>query len=110
MASKPSASEKKSARRREVSDVQVDVSDYGAGRHTGPCRRSGGALEPLYLAIGCHHQLTANATPSAARTIRIHLDPQVVGVLQIQGLAHEMVSSASCRAGSVRGAGHETTE
>ena len=30
----------------EVRDVQVDVSHDRAGRHTGPCRRSGGALEP----------------------------------------------------------------
>jgi hypothetical protein len=66
----------------KVSYMEVDVSDHRAGRHTGPFRSSGGSFQAAYVQrIGTHHQLTADATPCAARTIRVHLDPQIVGIL-----------------------------
>src|SRR3954465_12295162 len=67
---------------RQVAYMQMDVSDYRACRHTCPRCRSSGAVQPAYIqGIGSHDQLTAHATPCAARTIRVDLDPEIVGVL-----------------------------
>jgi hypothetical protein len=76
----------------QVSDMQVEM----------PHRRAWGCACPASLArglkesadvyrIGRHHQLASQAAPTAARAVGVDLDAEVISVLQVEGLAHQVV-------------------
>ena len=76
----------------EVADVQVDVAHRGARRHTRPRHAVGGAHQIDHVERDRRHrQFLAVVTPARGRTVGIHLDPQPVGIGQIDRLADLVV-------------------
>jgi hypothetical protein len=79
----------------EVADVQVDVADAGPRWHARPRPARGGREYALDVdGIGGHQQLVADAAPRVARTVGVQLEPEPVGVVQVERLAHQVVAGA----------------
>src|SRR5918994_3383173 len=83
----------------EVTHVQMDVAHDSARRHSGP-GRSAGSLEQAgdVQRIGGHHQLASDPPPGLARAVCVDLDAEVVGILKIERLAHQVISRAGADA------------
>lgn len=84
----------------QIADVQVHMSDHGAGRHTRPaltiCRTDNATHVDR---VGRNHQLLTEAAPGRARSIRIHLDSETVRIMQVKSLADEMIGCADWSTG-----------
>lgn len=94
----------------DVPHVQVHVADGGPGGHPDPRLAAGRGDEAGHVdRIGRHHQFAPHSPPALARTIRIHLDAEVVRILEVEGLAHEVIAGARTRTDLAKVA-HEAAE
>ena len=72
--------------------VEVDVPENRTRRRAGPRRSAPCRDEVLDVQrIGRHHQLLPPGPPAVARPVGVDLDPQAVGVGQVQRLAHQVI-------------------
>ncbi len=83
----------------QVAHVQVDMTHRRCGRHRGP-RHVARSVEQSgdIDRIGGHHQLPPDPPPGAPRPVGVHFDTEVVGILEIERLAHEVIRRAYSRA------------
>ena len=71
----------------------MDVSHDRAWRHPAPWCGPRRLNHSLYVyRIGRHHQLSANAFPSGLWPVGVYLDSQVVGILEIEGFADQVIT------------------
>ena len=83
----------------EIGDVEMHVADAGAGVERRP-RPLGARFARDIVQVqrlGGHRHLAVLESPGVARTIAIDLDPQAVGIVQIQRLAHQVIGRAGER-------------
>jgi hypothetical protein len=72
--------------------VQVNVSDGGAEWHPTPLGIARGVEKPGYIQrIGGHHQLAVEAAPHFPGPVGVDLDAEVIGILEIERLTHEVI-------------------
>jgi hypothetical protein len=108
--SSPSALVVERRRLVQVADVQVHVADGGAGGHPRPRLAARGAHQVVQVErLGGHHELPLLDAPGGARPVGVHLDPQPVGVLQVERLAHPVVRRAGALA-DLRQVRHEAPQ
>jgi hypothetical protein len=94
----------------QIADVQMHVAHPRAVRHAGPALHPGRRHEILHVERdGRHLQLAAGIAPVRTRPIGVHLDPQSVGIGEVERLAHEMIRHAGIRA-DLRQMTHEPPE
>lgn len=95
---------------REVPHVQVDVTDGRAGRHPVPRDTARSLEQPGDIhRIGSHHQLASDPPPGATRPVGADLDAKIVGVLQVERFADEVVAGTGAGP-DVPEVGDEATE
>src|SRR5438034_151241 len=83
----------------DVADVQVDVTDRGPLGRSGPRLIAGRGDDTVDVEWNRGHaELPLLLAPSAARPVRVHLDAEVVRILEIDRFAHEVIRHAGVRA------------
>ncbi len=72
---------------------------HRTGRHSLPPFVAGGVQESRHVdRIGGEHQLAPEALPRTARTVGIDLDAEVVGILQVERFADQVIARPRARA------------
>jgi hypothetical protein len=94
----------------ESADVQVHVADRRACRGTVPRRTPAGGDHLLDVQrVGRHGELAIAVPPCLSRTVGVYLDPQIVGIPQVERFADQVIGHAHANA-KRRGVGGKSSE